>query len=252
MKVFTKCKMTHFHPYCFKIGLIMEILANFEQRAIVHSTSLAWLASPMPDVDRRPLDRVGGEVARATSIVRYAKGSKFSAHVHTGGEEFIVLEGVFQDEHGDYPVGSYIRNPPRSSHTPRSDEGCIIFVKLWQFQPEDRSHVCLQTQQMSATPTEILGVSIIPLHQDTIEEVAILSFEPSAVMNIVATQGAEVLVLSGELQTPSDLLQKHSWVRLPLGDTLKVTAGSAGARIWLKTGNLTEVNKQIKRVKLAG
>jgi len=74
----------------------MEILADFTQRAVVHSASLAWLASPMPGVDRRPLDRVGGEVARATTIVRYAKGSKFSAHVHTGGEEFIVLEGYFK------------------------------------------------------------------------------------------------------------------------------------------------------------
>jgi len=87
----------------------------------------------MYGVYRRPLDRVGDEVARATTIVKYQANSHFSSHVHTGGEEFIVLEGVFQDEHGDYAAGSYIRNPPQSSHTPGSDDGCVIFVKLWQF-----------------------------------------------------------------------------------------------------------------------
>ena len=106
----------------------MEINSDFSKQAIVHSDRLEWLPSPMPGVERRMLDRIGDEVARATSIVRYAPNSKFSAHVHGGGEEFFVLDGVFQDEHGDYPVGSYVRNPPQSSHTPSSDLGCTIFV----------------------------------------------------------------------------------------------------------------------------
>lgn len=96
----------------------MEINNDFNQRVAVHSASQAWLASPIAGVDRRMLDRIGDEVARATSIVRYAPNSQFSPHVHSGGEEFLVLEGVFQDEHGDFPAGSYIRNPPESSHTP--------------------------------------------------------------------------------------------------------------------------------------
>jgi ChrR-like protein with cupin domain len=85
-------------------------------------------------------DRIGEEVARATSIVRYAPDSHFSAHRHGGGEEFLVLEGVFQDEHGDYPAGYEMRNPPTSAHTPGSKAGCTIFVKLRQFAPEDRSN----------------------------------------------------------------------------------------------------------------
>ena len=113
----------------------MELNADFSQRVAVHAASIAWTPSPMPGVDRRMLDRLGEEVARATTIVRYAPESAFSAHVHTGGEEFIVLDGVFQDEHGDFPAGSYIRNPPQSRHTPRSAPGCTIFVKLWQLNP---------------------------------------------------------------------------------------------------------------------
>ena len=73
----------------------MELNADFSAKALVHSDQVEWLASPMKGVDRRMLDRIGGEVARATSIVRYAPGSHFSPHTHTGGEEFIVLEGVF-------------------------------------------------------------------------------------------------------------------------------------------------------------
>jgi len=99
----------------------MNLNDDFSKRVLIHSDKIDWIASPMPGVDRRMLDRIGGEVARATSIVRYAKGSHFSAHTHSGGEEFIVLEGVFQDEHGDYPVGTYVRNPPTTSHTPPGD-----------------------------------------------------------------------------------------------------------------------------------
>ena len=101
----------------------MDLNANFKDRVVVHSEQLDWNASPMQGVDRRMLDRIGGEVARATTIVRFAPGSKFSAHTHDGGEEFIVLEGVFQDEYGDFPEGTYVRNPPTTAHTPGSAPG---------------------------------------------------------------------------------------------------------------------------------
>src|SRR5580704_18221339 len=95
----------------------MELNADFSRRAAVHAASLPWVPSPMAGVERRMLDRIGDEVARATSIVRYAPGSHFSPHTHDGGEEFLVLDGVFQDEHGDYPAGSYVRNPrPPGTH----------------------------------------------------------------------------------------------------------------------------------------
>jgi anti-sigma factor ChrR (cupin superfamily) len=225
----------------------MEILADFTQRVVVHSASLDWLPSPMPGVERRPLDRVGEEVARATSIVRYAKGSKFSPHVHTGGEEFVVLEEVFQDEHGDFPEGSYIRNPPRSSHTPGSKDGCVIFVKLWQFQPEDRTHIRLQINDMPTRVSDIDGVTISTLYKDHYEEVSILYFEPNANMSFPVAQGAEIIVLKGTLQAQHDLLQKHSWMRLPVGDIFDVIAKEQGAMVWIKTGNLSDVDNQIKR-----
>ena len=114
------------------------INADFRQRVVIDTQAQAWIASPEPGVDRQPLDRIGGEQARATSLVRYAAGSNFSAHQHGGGEEFLVLDGTFSDEHGDYPAGTYVRNPPGSRHRPFSREGCTLFVKLRQFAPDAR------------------------------------------------------------------------------------------------------------------
>src|SRR5260370_22398813 len=142
----------------------MRIDADFTKRASVHAGKLAWVRSPMPGVERRMLDRVGEEVARATSIVRYAPESAFSPHAHPGGEEFFVLDGIFQDERGDYPAGSYVRNPPTSRHTPRSQAGCTIFVKLFQFDPADCAHVNFDTRLVEAVaPAGRASVSILPL-----------------------------------------------------------------------------------------
>jgi anti-sigma factor ChrR (cupin superfamily) len=227
----------------------MKIFADFSKREIVHSASMPWIDSPMVGVARRPLDRVGEEVARATSIVCYAPGSHFSPHVHAGGEEFVVLEGVFQDEHGDYPAGSYVRNPPQSSHTPGSEAGCVILVKLWQFQPEDRTPVRLNINELaSAANPDETGVSVIPLFKDTHEQVSVIKMRPHTNMQFHPEGGAELFVLQGSLQEQQDSLVKYSWLRAPIDYSLCLKADELGAEIWLKTGHLTDVNQQIKRV----
>jgi len=157
----------------------MQLNADFSKRAVVHAAKLDWKASPMPGVERRMLDRIGDEVARATSIVRYAPQSQFSPHVHDGGEEFLVLEGVFQDEHGDFPAGCYVRNPPQSRHTPGSKSGCTIFVKLWQFDPADRTHVRIDTNKMPMLDVnECKGVMLMSLFKDTRENVRLERWTP--------------------------------------------------------------------------
>lgn len=220
----------------------MELNADFEQRAVVHSADEPWVASPMPGVDRRMLDRIGGEVARATSIVRYAAGSAFSPHVHTGGEEFLVLEGVFQDEHGDFPAGSYIRNPPESSHTPGSEPGCTIFVKLWQFDLADRTHVRIDTGKMRFVPAGD-GVEVMPLFSDGREDVALERWAPGAEVPIAGHQGAEFLVLAGGFEEGGDSLKPGSWLRLPRAGSTVATAGPEGARVWIKRNHLAETPK---------
>lgn len=217
----------------------MELNADFSQRVVVHAPQLAWQASPMPGVDRRMLDRIGDEVARATSIVRYAPLSHFSAHTHTGGEEFIVLDGVFQDEHGDFPVGSYVRNPPTSSHTPGSKPGCTIFVKLWQFDSDDRHQmvVDMNTGDFSASPDRP-GVAILPLFADARENVRCELWDPNTDVVLDLPAGGEFLVLEGSFSEGTDQLNAQSWLRLPSGGRLQAKAGARGARIWVKTGHL--------------
>ncbi|PTX57865.1 ChrR-like anti-ECFsigma factor [Litoreibacter ponti] len=213
----------------------MDLNADFTQRVVVHSDELDWIASPMPGVDRRMLDRIGGEVARATTIVRYAPGSSFSEHTHTGGEEFIVLDGVFSDEHGDFPEGSYIRNPPTSAHTPGSEPGCVIFVKLWQFDLDDRTPVKIDMNKMEMVrAADRPGVSVMPLFQDARETVRAEDWTAGAKVEMDLPEGGEFLVLSGGFSEGEDALRKGSWLRVPEGGRLNATAGPEGARVWMK------------------
>jgi hypothetical protein len=222
--------------------MVMRLNADFSRRVAVHAGSLEWMPSPMPGVERRMLDRIGGEVARATSIVRYAPGSHFSRHVHDGGEEFLVLEGVFQDEHGDYPAGSYVRNPPTSGHTPGSAAGCTIFVKLWQFDPNDRTAVRIPTAATACVPAaDRTGVSVLPLFQDAVEEVRLEQWAPGARIEIAAPGGLELLVLSGSFEEQGERFVEQSWLRLPAGATFAGLVGSDGCRVWAKSGHLRAI-----------
>jgi len=217
----------------------MKINADFDKRVMVHSDEIDWLSSPTAGVDRRMLDRIGDEVARATTIVRYAPNSKFPSHTHTGGEEFIVLDGVFQDEHGDFPAGSYIRNPPTTSHTPGSDDGCTIFVKLWQYDMDDRTQIMIDmNKNTSVAAAGRDGVSVMPLFSDTDETVMMETWDAGASVDMDLPLGGEFLVLDGGFVEGGDDLRRHSWLRLPVGSKLSAVAGADGAKVWMKTGHL--------------
>jgi anti-sigma factor ChrR (cupin superfamily) len=130
----------------------MKINADLSKRARVDSDMLAWVASPLAGVERRMLERDGEEVARVTSLVRYAPGSSFSQHTHSGGEEFLVLDGTFSDDYGDFPAGTYVRNPVGSKHAPHSEGGTVILVKLWWMDPDDQTFVRLDRRSCALTP----------------------------------------------------------------------------------------------------
>jgi anti-sigma factor ChrR (cupin superfamily) len=220
----------------------MEINADFSRRVAVHAARLPWVLSPMAGVERRMLDRIGDEVARATSIVRYAVGSRFSPHTHGGGEEFLVLDGVFQDEHGDYPTGSYVRNPPTSRHTPGAAVGCMLFVKLWQFDPADRKEIKLNTNDMAyAAAADRPGVERLTLFSDDDEDVRLERWSPGASIALDVPGGAEVLVLEGGYEQAGERFEPLSWLRLPVGSVLQATASPDGCRTWIKTGHLLNI-----------
>jgi len=217
----------------------MDVNGDFSKRVLLHSNSIEWEDSPMKGVTRRRLDRIGTENERVTTIVRYAPGSHFSSHVHTGGEEFIVLDGVFEDDYGDWPAGSYIRNPPTSKHTPGSTPGCTILVKLWQFAPDDRTFVHANINKIGSVPDRYrAGVSVSTLFKDDNEEVSVESWAPGASVDIDTTGGAEIFVLEGSCNERGEDLHKQSWLRLPAGESANLRSGPQGARVWLKTGHL--------------
>ncbi|MCQ4345910.1 cupin domain-containing protein [Pseudomonas stutzeri] len=216
----------------------MNLNADFERRVVVHTASAAWQDSPQPGVQRIPLDRLGDEVARATSLVRFAPGSHFPEHVHGGGEEILVLDGVFSDENGDYPAGSYLRNPPGSRHAPASAEGCTLLVKLWQFAPDDRAAVCLDTQYLSWQRSAVPGVAELPLHEHAGVRTLLQRLEPGTRCPAQCFPGGEeVFVLYGRLGDEAGDYPAGSWLRNPPGSCYN-RHSVVGAVLYVKSGHL--------------
>lgn len=158
----------------------MNLNDDFTQRVVLHAADAVWRPSPLPGVTRRLLDRVGDEVARATSVVRYAPGSRFERHVHGGGEEILVLEGVFSDAAGDHPAGTYLRNPPGTAHAPWSVDGCTLLVKLWQFAPTDVDAVRLDTRSATWRRGLVPGLAVLPLHSHNGVDTALVRWAPDS------------------------------------------------------------------------
>lgn len=214
--------------------------ADFARRTVIDAGRAPWIASPEPGVERRPLDRIGGEVARATSIVRYAPGSTFAAHVHPLGEEFLVLERVFSDELGDYPAGTYVRNPPGSAHAPGSRTGCMIFVKLRQMPENENARVVIDTRRGTWTQGEVDGHARQLLHAPaaTPERVALERLDSGARLpQMDLTGGEEILVLSGILTDDEGSYGALTWIRNPPGYRRSLRS-AAGAVYWSKRGHL--------------
>jgi anti-sigma factor ChrR (cupin superfamily) len=224
----------------------MRINADFTKRVVVRPEDYQWLKSPAAGVERMMLDRIGEEVARATTIVRFAPGSKFDAHTHGGGEEFLVLEGVFSDETGDFPAGSYVRNPIGTSHKPHTDEGCTIFVKLYQFGARDDAQFHVDTGKAGFRPGSVEGLTVLPLHSAGHENVALVRWAPGTRFTRHSHWGGEeILVLDGVFQDEHGAYPKGSWLRSPhLSEHMPFS--EEGCLIYVKTGHLLPQDTQAR------
>jgi len=219
----------------------MLIHADLTERVVVDTGSLSWVPSPLPGVKRKMLERDGDEVARATSVVCYAAGSAFDAHEHVGGEEFFVLDGVFSDEQGDYPVGSYVRNPPGSRHRPFSRAGCVLFVKLRQSAPDDGARVVIDTTKSAWEPYPgAEGLYMMMLHTHGRERVYLARWAAGASYPMHRHAGGEeVYVLSGELGDDLGTYPTGTWIRSPVGSQ-HGPFSKTGAVIYVKSGHLVD------------
>lgn len=217
----------------------MQLRSDWSRREVVDASALDWVPSPAAGVERKMLERDGDEVARATSIVRYAPGSRFDSHVHALGEELFVLDGEFCDETGRYGPGSYIRNPPGSSHAPWSDTGCVLFVKLRYFDPDDLARVVVHTREEPWLPGLVPGLSVMPLHEHDGVSTALVRWAPDTRFQRHAHPGGEeILVLQGLFVDEHGAYPAGSWLRSPRWSSHAPHAGPEGALIYVKVGHL--------------
>ncbi|MCO4757307.1 MAG: cupin domain-containing protein [Oceanospirillaceae bacterium] len=210
---------------------------DFSQRVVIETRSMAWLPSPAKGVERKPLARAEAESGHATSIVRYEKGARFNSHPHPYGEEILVLEGVFSDEHGDYPAGTYIRNPHGSTHAPYSENGCTLFVKLHQFSLDDQKTVRIDTKSAPWQPGQG-NLAVMPLHSFEHEHTALVKW-PAGERFLPHKHfgGEEILVLSGTFCDEFGQYPAGSWLRSPhMSEHFPFV--EEDTIIWVKTGHL--------------
>lgn len=217
----------------------MQLNSDFTERVVILPEDYHFSDSPLAGVSRMMLDRAGDEVAMATSIVRYEAGSGYSSHTHNGGEEILVLEGVFSDEHGDYPAGTYLRNPLGTSHQPFSKEGCTLLVKLWQFAESDTTQLAFNTNDAQWLPGLVAGLSVLPLHEHDGVNTALVRWAPNTQFSRhVHVGGEEILVLEGLFCDEYGQYPTGSWLRNPRYSSHTPFTLEQGALIYVKVGHM--------------
>ena len=220
----------------FKTPAVLN--TNFSERAVVNTAIAAWVQSPEPLVQRRLIERDGGEVARATSIVRYQAGASFKPHCHDLGEEIFVIEGIFSDELGDYGPGTYLKNPPGSTHAPYSKNGCLLFVKLRHLKLDDQERVVINTRNATWYPGMVAGLSVQPLYEHGTQHTALVRWAPGTFFNPHRHYGGEeIFVVDGVFEDEHGRYPAGSWLRNPHMSQHQPFSRE-GCTIFVKTGHL--------------
>ena len=216
----------------------MQLNTDYSERIVLHADEIVWTQSPMQGVMRKLLERNGAEAAKATSIVRYEPGSSFSLHTHDLGEEILVLDGVFEDETGHYGAGSYIKNPPGSSHQPGSSSGCTLFVKLRYMDPDDNERVVVQSNTASWYQGLVPGLTVLPLAEYATTHTALVRWAPNTIFKPHRHFGGEeIYVIKGVFEDEHGSYPAGSWIRSP-HMSMHSPYTQAGCEIFVKTGHL--------------
>jgi len=207
----------------------------------VDTAAMDWSPSPSGSVWRKRVHLVGPpEAGQVTSVVRYEPDSTFHPHDHPDGEEILVLDGVFSDEHGDWPAGTYLLNPEGFRHAPFSKDGCILFVKLRQFPGRERRHVVIETNNGDWQRDGIAGIYRQLLYQQDgfADVVSLERWQPHADPGIVTyDQGAEMFVLDGAFSDEDGTFRAGCWLRFPVVSQHRPRT-TEGCTLYVKRGGL--------------
>ena len=207
-------------------------------RVVINTAHTRWQPSPAKGVWRKPLEREAAESGQVTSIVRYDANSAFSAHSHPNGEEIYVLSGQFEDEKAVYPAGSYLRKPAGSSHSPKSAEGCVLWVKLNMFQLNDNDFININSHEQAWSSGLVEGLSVKPLHGFGLENTALVQWQAGTKFSRhVHPGGEEIYVVEGVFEDEHGSYPAESWVRNP-AYSQHSPFSTQGCIILVKTGHI--------------
>jgi anti-sigma factor ChrR (cupin superfamily) len=210
---------------------------DFSKTVVIDTHQQEWVASPMPGVWCKSLAREDAERGHATSIVRYDAGASFSLHDHPLGEEILVLEGIFSDETGDYPAGTYFRNPEGFRHAPFSKQGCVILVKLHQLSQGDSQRIHVDTKATS-WQSGYGALEVMTLHTFEGEHTALVKWPAGEVFQPHQHFGGEeIYVISGTFKDQHGSYPAGTWLRSPhLSEHHPYV--DEETLIWVKVGHL--------------
>ncbi len=153
-----------------------------------------------------------------TMLTRFDPDGFFSYHEHPGGEEILVLDGCFTDEIGEHPPGTYMLNPEGFRHTPRSDKGCLTFVKLRQHGGTTRQQVrtnIFESPWQAGTIPEI-ELQLLYSQTDYPEKVWIERWQIGAKLGaVIETDVKEIYVIAGTWSDELGTYPTGSWLRYP-------------------------------------
>lgn len=220
---------------------LADVNCDLSQPVVMDTIAMPWQSSPSGSVWRKPLYRQGGEFGAVTSLVRYDAGGKFRTHAHPQGEEILVLEGEFCDNHGRYPKGSYLLNPENTQHAPYSDSGCTLLVRLRQYAGNDRLQVNINTTQARWLAGMVEGLSVCPLYTQSgyAETMALVRWQPNTYFpRHTHPGGEEIFVIEGTFEDEHGVYPAGSWIRSPHMST-HTPFSKSGCLIYVRVGGLT-------------
>lgn len=223
---------------------MVELNSDFSRAVVVRTAEMQWQSSPGTGVWRKRLELLGAaESGRVTSVVRYDPGSRFPPHGHPDGEEILVLEGTFADEHGSYPAGTYLLNPDGFRHAPRSDDGCVLLVKLRQYPGRDRGHRVVASESATWQRSDVPGREVLTLYEEPghAERMRLVRIAPGTRLPEHAHPGGEeIYVIAGSLADEQGTYEQGSWLRLPDASHHRPFSDE-GCTLYVKTGHLPAV-----------